>query len=139
MRTMRILTNYWERREPARQLRRTQTEAERKLWSRLRNKQLGGLKFRRQFPLGPFFADFFCFEKRLIVEVDGSQHADRKDEDKNRTQYLAAWGFKVIRFWNKDVLFRTDFVCEQILIEAKRNLTPIPLPRGEGGASSGEA
>src|SRR6266700_4370332 len=114
MRTMRILTNYWERREPARQLRRTQTEAERKLWSRLRNKQLGGLKFRRQFPLGPCLADFFCFEKRLIVEVDGSQHADRKDEDKNRTQYLAAWGFKVIRFWHKDVLFRTDFVCEQI-------------------------
>jgi very-short-patch-repair endonuclease len=102
---------------------------------------LCGFKFRRQFPLGPFFADFCCFDERLIVEVDGSQHADRTDEDENRTHYIAEQGFRVLRFWNNDVLSNTAAVCEQILKEIKKpHPLPLlphrvfdhPLPKGEG-------
>ena len=124
----RVLTNYGKRKDPARGLRHTQTDAEIKLWSRLRDRRLGGFKFRRQFPLGPFFTDFCCMDKRLVVEVDGSQHSDMKDEDANRTQYLGQQGFRVQRFWNNDVLANTDAVCEQILEELRKVNTASPRP-----------
>ena len=87
----------------ARTLRREPTEAERRFWGLVRNRRLGGLKFRRQVPVGPYIADFFCAECRLIVELDGSQHADRGDADRRRTRYLESKGYFVLRFWNADL------------------------------------
>jgi very-short-patch-repair endonuclease len=129
---MSAFTNYHERKGSARGFRREQTEAEQRLWGRLRDRRLGGFKFRRQFPLGPFFADFCCLEERLVIEVDGGQHAAGIDQDRNRTYCLNDLGFKVIRFWNNEVLAQTDLVCEQILNEIRKEPHPNPLPQGEG-------
>src|SRR6266851_8530960 len=96
----------------ARKLRRTPTDAEIRLWSRLRRKQREGFRFRRQHPLGPFVVDFFCAAAKLIVEVDGEQHAD---DDDARTHWLEARGYRVIRFWNNEVLANTDGVLCTIL------------------------
>jgi very-short-patch-repair endonuclease len=96
----------------ARQLRRTPTDAETRLWWRLRQKQLKGCRFRRQHPLGLYIVDFFCAEARLIVEVDGGQHAD---ESEIRIEWLEAQGYRVIRFWNNDVLGNTEGVVLEIL------------------------
>jgi very-short-patch-repair endonuclease len=96
----------------ARRLRLTPTDAETRLWSRLRKKQLDGFGFRRQHPLGPYVADFVCAEARLIVEVDGGQHAE---EDDTRTRWLEGRGYRVIRFWNSDVLANTEGVLLAIL------------------------
>ncbi len=91
--------------EFARMLRREQTEAEQSMWQFLRNKNLG-VKFRRQHPLDKFVADFFCFERKLIVEIDGGYHdlPDEKAKDDERTKVLNALGYKVIRFKNEEVL-----------------------------------
>jgi very-short-patch-repair endonuclease len=98
----------------ARALRRGDNVAEASLWSELKGRQLGGYKFVRQFPVGPFFADFMCREKRLVIEVDGSQHADNQG-DRRRDEYMRALGISVIRFWNIDVLTSIDSVCQTIL------------------------
>jgi len=84
----------------------------------VRNRRLGGLKFRRQMRVGPYIADFLCAERRLIVELDGSQHADRCDADRRRTRYLEAKGYFVLRFWNDDVLRNPEDVQEEILAVA---------------------
>jgi very-short-patch-repair endonuclease len=94
----------------ARRLRKNRTDAERKLWSRLRRKQLEGVRFRQQAPIGRFVVDFFCPEALLIVEVDGSQHLGEKD--RARDEWLAAEGYRVLRFWNNDVV-RTPMVSSQ--------------------------
>jgi lysyl-tRNA synthetase class 2 len=114
----------------ARQLRRDQTDAERKLWSRLRSAQLG-VKFRRQHPVAGYYADFCCVEQQLIVELDGGQHADRQTYDKQRTADLRKAGFRVVRFWNDDALIRTDDVLEAIVraLGEERPPHPNPLPR----------
>ena len=91
-------------RERSRALRRNPTDAERKLWSALRRKALAGARFRRQYPLGEFFADFCCLEHQLIIEVDGGQHAQAQEYDHRRSKYLESLGFRVLRFWNTDVL-----------------------------------
>ncbi|PJK00515.1 DNA methyltransferase [Lysobacteraceae bacterium NML91-0213] len=96
----------------ARQLRREMTDAEQLLWFHLRNRALAGMKFRRQCPVGPFVADFLCAEAGLIVEVDGSQHG--AGVDAARTRFLARRGYRVLRFWNHDVLVRTTQVLEAI-------------------------
>jgi very-short-patch-repair endonuclease len=88
----------------ARRLRREQTDAERILWHHLRDRQMRGAKFRRQFPVGPYFADFCSAERRLIIELDGSQHAERSREDKIRSSFLNGQGYRVLRFWNNQVL-----------------------------------
>jgi len=98
----------------ARGLRKNPTEAEKRLWNHLRLRQLGGYKFRRQHPLGPYIVDFICLEKRLIIEVDGGQHSGRVDYDRERTSWLEAQGFIVIRFWNNEVLNEIDVVKEVI-------------------------
>jgi len=98
----------------ARNLRKNQTDAERLLWQKLRNRQLCGQKFRRQFPIDPFIVDFVCLELKLIVELDGSQHAEQIEYDQNRTEQLQQRGFKVIRFWNNDVLKNSTSVLEAI-------------------------
>ena len=117
--------------------RRDKTDAERELWFRLRDRQLAGLKFRRQMPLGHYVVDFCCESARLIIEVDGGQHAGTADEDLNRTMDLEAMGYLVLRFWNNDVLKNTDGVVESIL-DTLNKLTPVlpypnpnPLPKGE--------
>jgi very-short-patch-repair endonuclease len=98
----------------ARILRRDATLAERRLWQQLRFRQLDGHRFRRQAPIGRFVVDFVCFEQRLIVEVDGGQHAERAQEDAKRTRWLEGEGFRVLRFWNSDVLQNTEAVVESI-------------------------
>ncbi|MDP6824349.1 MAG: DUF559 domain-containing protein [Dehalococcoidia bacterium] len=99
----------------ARKLRRDQTDAERMLWSKLRAGQLGCAKFRRQFPLPPYVADFCCEAARLIVEVDGGQHAESVEADQERTAFFEQEGYSVLRSWNNDVLTNIDGVAEVIL------------------------
>lgn len=98
----------------AKQLRKNSTDTERLLWSRLRNKRFEGLKFRRQEPIGRYIVDFICYEKKLIIECDGSQHINNKEKDIIRDQYLKERGFKVLRFWDTDVLQNIDDVLEAI-------------------------
>ena len=102
----------------AQQMRRDGTDAERRLWNRLRDGRLDGLKFRRQVPVGKYIADFACFESRLIVEVDGGQHAESR-EDRKRDADLAVRGFRLLRFWNHDVLKSTDDVLLTIYAAAR--------------------
>jgi very-short-patch-repair endonuclease len=113
----------------ARRLRRDQTDAERVLWLRLRDRRLGGLKFKRQVPIDRYVVDFLCAEARLVVELDGGQHATR--DESNRTKILEAMGYLVVRFWNNDVLENTDGVLEEILNildRAPEPPHPDPLP-----------
>lgn len=103
----------------ARRLRREQTDAERKLWSILRGRQLDGFKFRRQLPIDRYFADFACFEAKIIVELDGGQHADRTVYDEQRTRVLDSLGWRVVRFWNTHVLNEPQGVVDAILAELR--------------------
>ena len=103
--------------ERARYLRQQQTEAERKLWSIVRGRKLGGYKFRRQVPIDRYIADFVCLDARLVVELDGGHHSDQVDYDAGRTEVLEACGFRVIRFWNREVLNRQSVVSDTILRE----------------------
>ena len=107
----------------AKQLRQHQTEAEKKLWSRLRNRQLANLKFRRQVPIGSYIVDFYCQECLLIIELDGGHHLLQQEYDQIRTHYLQAQGLTVLRFWNHDILNDTEAVLVQILSYAKISLT----------------
>ncbi|MDP6389070.1 MAG: DUF559 domain-containing protein [Alphaproteobacteria bacterium] len=95
----------------ARRLRRDSTEAEKRLWRILRSRQFLNAKFRRQQPIGPYIVDFVSFEKRFVVEVDGGQHAE---DDSARTLYLQSSGYRVIRFWNNEVLENIDGVLHTI-------------------------
>jgi primosomal protein N' (replication factor Y) len=98
----------------ARHLRRTQTDAERKLWLHLRNRRTHGVKFRRQHPIEKYIADFCSVESQLIIELDGGQHLERTKEDGQRSRFFERKGFRVLRFWNNDVLLNTEAVVEQI-------------------------
>lgn len=114
----------------ARKLRSRMTDAERPFWSRIRGRQLG-VKFRRQALIGHYIADFACLEHRLIVELDGGQHA-ASDADRTRDAFFAGRGFRVLRFWNPDVLLRTEAVIGTVWREL-RCPSPRPFPqRGEG-------
>lgn len=113
----------------ARHLRKNPTDAEQRLWQHLRLKQANGHKFRRQQPIGPYIADFVCFERSVIVEVDGGQHAESRFEDSNRTTWLQAQGFHVLRFWNHEVLTDPDAVLRVIMQALIR--TPSPT-KGRG-------
>ena len=108
----------------ARKLRNDMTDAERRLWSHLRASQLGGVKFIRQHPIGDFVVDFACRSARIAIELDGGQHSDSATDDA-RTAIIEAHGYRVIRFWNNDVLQNTDGVLTAILEELKlaRNAT----------------
>ena len=102
----------------ARQMRSTPTEAEERLWGALRNRRLDKLKFRRQVPVGAYIADFICMEAKLIVEVDGTQHAESR-RDAVRDADLEARGFRVLRFWNDEVMRDLDSVCATIIAFAR--------------------
>jgi very-short-patch-repair endonuclease len=90
------------------------TDAELRLWMRLRCDQIDGYRFRRQLPMGPYVVDLVCLKARLVIEVDGGQHAQLVEHDDQRTAWLASRGFKVLRFWNNDVLQETDGVVETV-------------------------
>jgi len=123
----------------ARRLRKNMTGAELALWRRLRFEQIEGYKFRRQCPIGAYIVDFVCFDKMLVIEVDGGQHADRRVEDEQRTAWLEKQGYKVLRFWNNQVLFETHAVVEKIRQEMLLLDRPYPSlpPWGEGVTKDG--
>jgi len=112
----------------ARQLRGRMTVAEVRLWQRLRGEQIDGYRFRRQVPLGPYVVDFACVNARLVIEVDGGQHAEAIERDERRTAWLEAGGFTVLRFWNGDVLHQTDGVLESVRT-ALNGPPPSPSPQ----------
>jgi very-short-patch-repair endonuclease len=97
-----------------RDLRKNPTDAERLLWKHLRKRQLDGFRFRRQHAVGPYICDFACLEAGVIIELDGSQHVEQADYDECRDALLRTHGFRVLRFWNSDVLGRTDPILETI-------------------------
>ncbi len=98
----------------AQELRNEPTDTERHLWQYLRSSQLNGCKFRRQEVLGDYIVDFVCFEPKLIIELDGGQHAEQAVYDEERTTYLKGLGYEVMRFWNDEVLTQTKVVLEKI-------------------------
>ena len=122
----------------ARDLRRRMTPAEEVLWRALRDRRLAGTKFRRQHPFGPFVVDFCCRTTRLVVELDGPVHDDQAEQDAARTEILAAYGFRVLRFRNEEVFADLESVLDRIRTEATKlpngdPLVPSPSSRERGG------
>jgi very-short-patch-repair endonuclease len=115
----------------AQQLRTLSTDAELRLWLHLKNRNLGGFKFRRQHPIPPYIVDFACLKQKLIVELDGGQHAAQVESDVKRTGFLESKRYRIIRFWNDDVLKQTDVVLEEILRQLQ---APHPNPLPASGA-----
>ena len=115
----------------ARQLRKDSTDAERRMWALLRNRRLADRKFRRQVPIGRYVVDFVCLENRLIVELDGGHHLVSEDYDTERTKWLMEQGFRIIRFWNNQVLNEAVSVLDSLLLELEMEPSPSPL-EGEG-------
>ena len=120
----------------ARKLRRSSTDVEKKLWHRIRDKQIEDFRFRRQRPIGKFIVDFICIDARLIVELDGGQHAENALGDSKRTEFLESLGYKVLRFWNNEVIENMEGVLERVREELLSTRSPTPpsaLPlAGEG-------
>ena len=108
----------------ARELRQEMTRPEQLLWERLRNRQLSGLKFRRQHPLGPFITDFYCTEKRMVLEIDGDIHDLQREQDEQRTRQFEEFGYRVIRFQNQEIETNIGLVLKKILEACK-----LPSPR----------
>jgi very-short-patch-repair endonuclease len=102
--------------ERARMLRREQTPAEARLWSRLRDHQLNGIGFRRQHAIGPYIADFCAPKYKLIIELDGSQHLDQKEYDTQRTKFLEDQKYQILRYWNNDVMNNIENVTQDIIL-----------------------
>jgi very-short-patch-repair endonuclease len=118
----------------ARELRLNSTYAEKKLWQQLRDHRVNGWQFRRQHPIPPYFADFACVEARLIVEADGGQHAESTTDGK-RTAYLVKRGWRVLRFWNNEIVESLDNVVEVIVAALGPHPNPPPL-RGRGSKAT---
>lgn len=117
----------------ARALRTESTDVERLLWRHLRARRFAGYKFKRQQPIGPYIADFVCFNAKLVVELDGGQHAERTDEDARRDAWLRSQGFDVLRFWNTEVIEEPEAVLSLILEKLSGALQGHPSPlMGEG-------
>ena len=112
--------------ERARALRKNQTIAERKLWRSIRLRQLNGFKFRRQYPIGKYIVDFICAEKKLIIELDGSQHGDddQKEHDFERDQWLRSQGYRVLRVWNVRVFKELPSLLDEISHYLRSDETP---------------
>ncbi len=116
--------------ERVRQLRKNQTEAEKKIWSFLRSRQLDGCKFYRQVQIGKYVVDFICRDLDLIVEIDGGQHCENK-YDEMRDNYLKSQGYRILRFWNNEVLENTEGVLNMIKLELQALTLTLSL-KGEG-------
>jgi len=127
-------------RSRARAMRGAPTDSELRLWRLLRDRRLSGFKFRRQVPVGPYIVDFLCVGAKLIVEADGSQHAESL-RDNVRDAYLASQGWKVLRFWNNEVVQNREGVLETIYAHAKPSPGPSGhlLPEGEGALNAAAA
>jgi len=110
----------------AKGLRTRQTDAELALWSKLNNRQVAGFKFRRQQQITDYIVDFVCFEKKLIIELDGSQHSEEpfKAKDENKTRLFQNEGYEVLRFWDNDVLQNLDGITEAIVIAITKDNHP---------------
>jgi very-short-patch-repair endonuclease len=121
----------------ARELRASQTQVEARLWSKLRAHRLGGWKWKRQVPRGPYIVDFLCLDALLVVELDGGQHADNVAYDDRRTAYLESQGLRVLRFWNGEVVERITDVCAEILRSCGGE-TPLPTLSPEGRGVPGD-
>ena len=122
--------------ERARKLRKESTDAETRLWLHLRAHRYGGYKFKRQQPIGSYIVDFACFDARLVIEIDGGQHADAARSDSIRDAWLAREGFRILRFWNNEVLENTEGVMQKVLSSLDAP-SPQPSPtRGEGERSA---
>ena len=120
-----------QKRDAARVLRRNSTDVERLMWRLLRDRRFAGIKFRRQVPIGPYVADFASIERRLAVEVDGGQHGGASDERRDR--FLVARGWRVVRFWNNDVLQNRSGVLGHLLyVIEEPSPQPSPASAGEG-------
>jgi very-short-patch-repair endonuclease len=120
----------------AKKLRRNSTQAEALLWRSLKARQLDGIKFRRQQPVGKFIVDFVCFEKRIVIELDGGQHAITKSRDNDRDRWLADKGFIIMRFWNNDLFENLDGVLAVIRQQCLSRASPSPYPSRQGRVSS---
>ncbi len=117
----------------ARALRSAMTDAEQKLWRALRGRQIDGCRFRRQHPIGSFIADFACIEHKLVVELDGGQHQDQLEYDERRTAFLIAQGWRVLRYWNNDVMQNLEGVLADVVAALGVSLPSQPCPcEGEG-------
>lgn len=116
----------------AKKLRKEMTDAERHLWKFLKDRQFEGYKFRRQQPIGKYIVDFVNFERKLIIELDGGQHFEN-EKDKEREGYLRKQGYKILRFWDNEVLKNIEGVLDLIRDELEKHPSPHPSPpRGEG-------
>jgi very-short-patch-repair endonuclease len=104
----------------ARTLRKNATAAEKHLWNALRGRRLSGFKFRRQRPFGPYVCDFICLEASIVIELDGSQHVEQSDYDERRDAFIRSYGYRVLRFWNADVVEKTESVVETIFAALNR-------------------
>lgn len=120
----------------ARKLRRNSNQAEAILWRRLRARQLDGIKFRRQQPIGNYIVDFVSYEKRIVIELDGGQHAIARCKDNDRDRWLADEGFIIMRFWNNDVFENLDGVLAVIRQRCLSRTSPSPCPSRRGRGSS---
>jgi len=117
----------------AKSLRKTMTDAERNLWYHLRAHRFYGLKFKRQYPIGPYIVDFVCIEHALIIELDGGQHAVQINYDAKRDNFLRQQGFTVLRFWNNDVLANMEGALTVIMQHVNPDaLSPNPSPVKDG-------
>ncbi|MDQ3478929.1 MAG: endonuclease domain-containing protein [Pseudomonadota bacterium] len=116
----------------SRELRTNATPAERALWQQIRNRQILDIRFNRQVPIGPFICDFAARQAKLIIELDGGQHAVRTAADERRTEFLTLQGYRVLRFWNNDVLEQMDGVLAVIAEALKKRPSPTPS-RAAGG------
>jgi very-short-patch-repair endonuclease len=114
----------------AKSLRSSQTESENKLWYHLRAHRFMGFKFKRQKPIGSYIVDFVCWEQKLVIELDGGQHAEQIEYDSRRTKYLENEGYKVLRFWNNQVMSELESVLEAISIEIALSPTSHKWARG---------
>ncbi len=110
------------------------TPAEKRLWFELRGHKLAGVKFRRQAPIGEYVVDFLCFERKLVIEVDGSVHDTQKQYDQEREEALRSWGYTILRFSNEDVLKNLPSVLRTIL----QHVTPLPVGERAVGEGTGE-
>jgi very-short-patch-repair endonuclease len=120
-------------RDFARKLRKEMTDTERFVWDRIRHRQIGGFKFRRQSPVGPYIVDFVCFEAKVVLELDGGQHDLASLEDAARTHWLQSQGFRVVRFWNHEVFEDWEFIEAHLYSFVIAGSTPHPPPPPPGG------
>ena len=125
------IVNNFKRREIRKELRKNQTPQETILWSRLRNNQTKQ-KWRRQVSIGPYIADFYCSKKLLVIEIDGSQHLDNKEYDKDREKYFLDLGITTLRFWNNEINTNIDGVLKIIMEKLEIQPHPSLLLKGEG-------